>query len=543
MMAIRPVSRVGAALVALCCAQVSASEFGLALTFDDVGAYCPELSIPTAAPLFGMPTFQHLLPLGTAIDITDTGWNTSGATVRPQWDMAPRYFHDGNGWSNLPALQDYSYRPTLPVDQYAPVIPSMVLGAPDAVDATADRAMALRWPDMVDPVGNGLITPELDALLSAFGTSGPPGLGVDDLMATTLREPTRLGCSDLFAIPFGLVPGDSQQLHMTTGTEGGGPGAVRVQASLALAYGGGLASAALTGSPLEPSCSLIEWETIDACFLPAVGLLSARVVGNVGCSGTIVGPYQVLTAAHCVCVAGKNEVIPPGGIVIGTHAGLPDMSYHPSETFGEKVLILNPVATASRASVRVRVEKVEVFGEFCLNRLPENDLALVTVFSDTPFPDNLHARLATPPAEGTKINIVGFGRDLFDAATEAGEIRNIKRYLSAFYVGAAGAMLAVRAEHGDSCKGDSGSGAYLRHADGSLLIFGVLSRGDRACFGAIDATYIDLSNPRYDEFLAAVRQRAMPLTDVLLAADSDKCIGDLCADQYWIKRPEMASAL
>ncbi|MET3898012.1 V8-like Glu-specific endopeptidase [Devosia sp. UYZn731] len=361
-------------------------------------------------------------------------------------------------------------------------------------------------------------------------------------------EPIEIDCEQLSALGRRYLPGRDEDVQMTGGTEpdpGQAP-ALQAQlvASLGTAAGGGVlrmdaASAAAPKEPANRDCHSLTWESLDSCFLPSIGLVSPTAEGDVTCSGTVVGPYHVLTAAHCVCVPGKNRVMNPSGVLLGTHGGFSRAFYLDSPLHGAKVRIADLSEGSDKSSVVVAVESVEVYEGYCLNRLQSHDLALIKVPFDTPFPPALWARFASHPKAGARINIAGFGRDLRDErehtsnSAAAPELRNVKRYLSATFTGIAGDMLQVKGDVGDSCQGDSGSGAYVRLADGTLAVFGVLSRGDRECSNVAAATYVEIANERYASFLHEIYPVLDLTSSNLQASDSDLCIGDDCAGGIW----------
>ncbi|MGB3337830.1 MAG: trypsin-like serine protease [Devosia sp.] len=402
-------------------------------------------------------------------------------------------------------------------------------------------------PPLVTSAQSG--TPGFDA----FGVMGYPRWAHVGVTAD-LTGPERselMPCSEVLKLALGKLPGRNGGNEMNTGTgpnTGQLPGLqAGLTAGFAASMGDGLPKGIDSSPAVHGDCRKITWDSLDWCFLPNVGLLSPVVGGDVTCSGTIVGPRYVLTAAHCVCVFLEDgpKVVVPGGILVGTHGGMPSSRLLEIGPEGGATIRI-PNAMSGAAAVIVPVEAVKVFGNDCSLAKGINDLALITVAAATPFPMGFRAKVMLPPPVDIVVNIAGFGRDPYDNAgvdslamltnpSLGKEQRNLKRYLSVTFLGIAEGMLRLKGDDmADSCEGDSGSGAYLRLADGTLGVFGVLSGGAEICVGMTAAAYVDISDPRFADLLADV-PRADADTNLALAEDFNFCIGDRCENDYWLR--------
>ncbi|MBK9036969.1 MAG: trypsin-like serine protease [Myxococcales bacterium] len=168
---------------------------------------------------------------------------------------------------------------------------------------------------------------------------------------------------------------------------------------------------------------------------PAV--VGVVIGGEVGCSGVVIDPRVVITAAHCA-------VLRPSAIVIGTARGA-----------GGEIAVATALAHPD-------------FGYAGL----VNDLGLLILADDAPPP--LVPRAGEPPPIGAIVRLVGFG------ATSVTDLGGIKHEGLAQVTAVSADELSLAPDPASACHGDSG-GAVLADLGGGEALVGVISSGDAGC--------------------------------------------------------------
>lgn len=191
---------------------------------------------------------------------------------------------------------------------------------------------------------------------------------------------------------------------------------------------------------------------------PATGMLLMQ--GQPSCTGTVVGPRTVLTAAHCV------DGVSPTSLEFG---------------FG-------PSAGQIQASVQVigTAQHPKWDSQQLLN-----DIAVLTLAEDAPVQRASMNSFMDAGWVGKQVTLVGYG--VTDGPSQSGA--GTKRMVDVTIDQVDATTLHYTTEQGKTaCNGDSGGPAYVE-VDGNLVIVGVTSYGDQNCqqFGVYTRvdTYLD----------------------------------------------------
>lgn len=175
---------------------------------------------------------------------------------------------------------------------------------------------------------------------------------------------------------------------------------------------------------------------------PAVVALTYH--GDAFCSGTLVAPTVVLTAAHCL----HEDFV--GAL------SLPDVAVF----FGTDV---------AGAGTSIRVTATHLHPDFDSRGSQEDDVAVVRLAFEAPVEP---LALGAAPEKGSPIRLVGFGRVDPDVETDG-----VKRVGAATIQAVTPRSFVLRPSPHGTCMGDSG-GAAIATVDGHDVLVGVHTRSD-----------------------------------------------------------------
>jgi len=268
---------------------------------------------------------------------------------------------------------------------------------------------------------------------------------------------------------------------------------------------------ALAQADLGARASIIGGEVAAIADFPSLAYIGARTDKSSGfaCTGTVIAPRVVLTAAHCV------ENLEAGG-------------YTPADKYAVAAGFSDP-REAKAANTVLDVASTHVFPEFDPATL-RGDAGILILSTPTSAPPIALANAADGALyeSGTKVLLAGWGltgggslsqpRRLRSAATQVQPPEACKQRSRRFYPPYSPASqlctLNPPTLSTGGCFGDSGGPAIAQRPDGSAVEIGITSTGGPGCNTRFPDifTRIDRISTWASEWVAATESGAPPPT-------------------------------
>jgi secreted trypsin-like serine protease len=270
------------------------------------------------------------------------------------------------------------------------------------------------------------------------------------------------------------------------------------------ASGAVLAEPAAESADNNAQASIVGGRAASIAEFPSLAYIEARVgKGGFACTGTVVAPRVILTAAHCIESQESGAFTPPSAYAVATN------TTSPSETAPENIF---------------RVIETHVFYGFDPGNL-RGDAGILILDRPTTAPPLAMANAADAAlyAGGASVQLAGWGLTRANARSAPGSLRTTtmtvqtpaacKSRTRSYYrpFSAAGQLctLATPTTSG-GCFGDSGGPAIAQRADGTLVHLGVISTGGPFCSTKLPnvLTRTDVVSTWVTEWAAAIETGA-----------------------------------
>jgi secreted trypsin-like serine protease len=256
--------------------------------------------------------------------------------------------------------------------------------------------------------------------------------------------------------------------------------------------------------------SIVHGDAAAIEEFPSLAFIVAQHSKNEGfaCTGTVIAPRLVLTAAHCVQNLDVGGFTPPSEYKVATGRA------SPKEDATGNVL---------------EVSATHVFPGFDPGNT-HGDAALLILSTPTPAPPISLASAADADLYkgGTSVRLAGWGLTSFNAKSEPDGLRTTstvvlepaacKRQTRSFYPAYSSAVEMCTTDPPDhrngGCFGDSGGPAIAQRADGTAVEIGITSTGGPRCSTRLPNifTRADTISTWAAEWIAATEAGAPPPT-------------------------------
>lgn len=267
-----------------------------------------------------------------------------------------------------------------------------------------------------------------------------------------------------------------------------------------------LAATADASTDNGAQASIVGGRAASIAEFPSLAYIEARIgKGGFACTGTVVAPRVILTAAHCVEQVDTGTMTPAANYAVGTGITSP--------------------AEAGPGNV-FSVEATHVFPGFDPAIL-RGDAAILVLSSPTTAPPVPLAGPADAPlyAGGAEVQLAGWGLTSARARRQPEGLRATSMLLQSPsfcqrktrsfyrpYLASAQLCLLAANRAGGGCFGDSGGPAIGQRADGTPVQLGITSTGGPACSTKLPnvLTRVDYVAGWVSEWIAATEAGGLP---------------------------------
>ncbi|MCO6429417.1 MAG: trypsin-like serine protease [Deltaproteobacteria bacterium] len=196
------------------------------------------------------------------------------------------------------------------------------------------------------------------------------------------------------------------------------------------------------------------------------------------CSGTLVAPNAVLTAAHCVLENDYQSLVPAGGIIVSR--GDVAQAIAQGSSVQAPFLLEDLIAISARLDPSLDPQSdefLEAFQDEIFNT-GLRDLAVVQLDRSLSLP-TMPIVVSESPDEGEVLSIFGFG--ITDPNALAPSPLLISGQMRVDRVGRDNIFSVFDTQGSDTCRGDSGGPAVITLPSGESAVIGVTSLGFSNC--------------------------------------------------------------